>query len=113
VDKVQRWRPSWYHEPGWRLISAYVTVGMPAAELVCAFPDMFFVTARSGRVYTGWAESGRDPQLFDCADYHRRTQAKGWVTFEVRDKDAAGLVLTSCVPESFGCDDGPRIRLKR
>ena len=31
------------------------------------------------------------------------TQAKGWVTFEVRDKDAKGLVLTSCVPEMFGC----------
>ena len=35
------------------------------------------------------------------------------MTFEVRDKDAKGLVLTSCVPEMFGCDDGPRIRLAK
>ena len=114
VDKVARWRPSWYREPGWRLVTAYVTVGMPAVEDGCAWGDMFFVTAPSGRTYQGFLDQRlREPQLFDCADYHRRTQAKGWVTFEVRDKDAKGLVLTSCVPEMFGCDDGPRIRLAK
>ena len=114
VDKVGRWRPSWYREPGWRLVTAYVTVGMPAVEDGCAWGDMFFVTAPSGRTYQGFLDQRlREPQLFDCADYHRRTQARGWVTFEVRDKDAKGLVLTSCVPEMFGCDDGPRIRLAK
>ena len=114
VDKVKRWRPSWYDEPGWRLVTAYVTVGMPAVENGCAWGDMFFVTARSGREYQGFLDqTRREPQLFDCADYHRRTKAKGWVTFEVRDKDAKGLVLTSCVPEMFGCVDGPRIRLTK
>ena len=113
VDKVGRWRPSWYREPGWRLVTAYVTVGMPAVEDGCAWGDMFFVTAPSGRDVHGLDRRHRDPQLFDCADYHRRTQAKGWVTFEVRDKDAKGLVLTSCVPEMFGCTDGPRIRLAK
>jgi hypothetical protein len=114
VDKVARWRPSWYREPGWRLVTAYVTVGMPAVEDGCAWGDMFFVTAPSGREYQGFLDQRlREPQLFDCADYHRRTQAKGWVTFEVRDKDAKGLVLTSCVPEMFGCLDGPRIRLAK
>ena len=114
VDKVGRWRPSWYHEPGWRLVTAYVTVGMPAVEYACAWGDMFFVTAPSGRTYQGFLDQRlREPQLFACSDYHRRTQAKGWVTFEVRDKDAKGLVLTSCVPEMFGCTDGPRIRLAK
>ena len=113
VDKVGRWRPSWYREPGWRLVTAYVTVGMPAVEDGCAWGDMFFVTAPSRRIYTGWTEGDREPHLFECTDYHRRTQARGWVTFEVRDKDAKGLVLTSCVPEMFGCDDGPRIRLAK
>ena len=113
VDKVERWRPSWYREPGWRLISAYVTVGMPAVENEFVWGDMFFVTAPSGREYQGGLVDGREPRLFAWSDYHRPTQAKGWVTFEVRDKDAAGLVLTSCVPELFGCDDGPRIRLAR
>ena len=88
VDKVERWRPSWYHERGWRLISAHITVGMPADEYQCAWSDMFIVTAPSGREYTGWQDSGREPRLFECGDYHRRTQGKGWVTFEVRDKDA-------------------------
>lgn len=114
VDKVARWRPAWYREPGWRLVTAYVTVGMPAVEDGCAWGDMFYVTARSGRTYQGFLDQRlREPQLFDCADYHRRTQARGWVTFEIRDKDAKGLVLTSCVPEMFGCDDGPRIRLAK
>jgi len=114
VDKVGRWRPSWYHQPGWRLITAYITVGMPAVEYECAWGDMFFVTAPGGREYQGFLDQRlREPRLFGCTDYHRRTQVKGWVTFEVRDKDAKGLVLMSCVPEMLGCIDGPRIRLAR
>ena len=112
VTKVERWKPSWYKEPGWRLITARVTVGMPAVDFDCAWSDMFSVTAPSGREYRAWIEGNREPALFACSDYHRRTTDKGWVTFEVRDADAKGLVLTFCMSSVLGCDDAPRIRLK-
>ena len=111
VTKVQRWKPSWYHEPGWRLITAYVTVGMPAVDFECAWSDMFSVTAPGGREYRAWIEENREPALFACSDYHRRTTDKGWVTFEVRDADAKGLVLAFCMSSVFDCDAPPRIRL--
>ena len=78
VDKVERWRPSWYHEPGWRLISAYVTVGMPAVENECALGDMFFVTAPSGRrVHRLGRRAAVNRQLFECSDYHRPDAGEG------------------------------------
>ena len=55
------------------------------------------LTARSGNEYYGWTENLREPSLFACADYHRPTSAKGWLTFEVRDKDAKGLLLSGCL----------------
>lgn len=95
VRKVERWRPSWYDEPGWRLITVYVTVGMPAAEDGCIFPDSFYVEATDGETYQGWIDfQHRMPHLFECTDYHRPTTTNGWVTFEVRDKHAKGLLLT-------------------
>ena len=112
VTQVRRWTPSWYHEPGWRLITAYVKVGLPAVEYECVWGDMFFLTARSGRTYQGFLDQRlREPELFDCSDYHRRTTTAGWVTFEVRDADAKGLVLTACPGDLFGCE-GPGARFK-
>ena len=113
VTKVQRWRPGWYDEPGWRLITAYLEVRMPAAENECAWGDMFTLTARSGRTYQGFQDQQlREPQLFACSDYHRPTTAAGLVTFEVRDADAKGLVLTACPGDLFGCEgSGARIKL--
>ena len=105
VSKVQRWTPSWYREPGWRMVTAYIKVKMPAVENECVWGDMFFLTARSGRTYQGFQDQRlREPQLFDCSDYHRPTAVAGWVTFEVRDADAKGLVLTACPGAFFGCE---------
>jgi hypothetical protein len=113
VTKVQRWRPGWYDEPGWRLITAYLKVRMPAAENECAWGDMFTLTARSGRTYQGFQDQQlREPQLFACSDYHRPTTVAGWVTFEVRDADAKGLVLTACPGDLFGCEgSGAQVKL--
>jgi hypothetical protein len=112
VTKVQRWRPSWYREPGWRLVTAWVKVRMPAVEYECVWGDMFWLEARSGRTYQGWLDQQlREPQLFDCSDYHRATTAQGWVTFEVRDADAKGLLLYACLPELFSCETPAVIRL--
>ena len=104
VTKVQRWRPRGYNEPGWRLITAYVKVRMPASDNDCVWPSMFFVTAKSGREYPGWEEGAREPALWACGDYHRPTTASGWVTFEVRNADAAGLVLTACPGDVLWCE---------
>jgi hypothetical protein len=113
VTKVQRWRPSWYREPGWRLITVYLKVRMPAVEYACAWGDAFWVEARSGRTYQGWLDQQvREPQLFACADYHRATTDTGWVTFEVRDADAKGLVLYACLPAYSWCETPAGIRLK-
>jgi len=113
VTKVQRWRPGWYDEPGWRLITAYLKVRMPAVENECVWGDMFVVTARGGRTYQGFLDQQlREPDLFACSDYHRPTTAAGWVTFEVRDADAKGLVLTACPGDLFGCEgSGATIKL--
>jgi len=112
ADKVQRWKPSWYHEPGWRLVTVHLVIGMPATDDGCAWGDMFSLTARSGREYQGWLDqTNREPELFACTDYHRTTTAKGWVTFEVRDKDAKGLVMSFC-PDVLGfCEQPARIRI--
>lgn len=113
VTKVQRWRPSWYREPGWRLVTVHVKVRMPAVDTECVWGDMFWLEARSGRRYQGWLDQRlREPQLFDCADYHRPTTAQGWVTFEIRDTDAKGLILEACMPELFTCESPARIRLR-
>ena len=53
----------------------------------------------------------RDPSLFACADYHRPTTAAGWVTFEIRDADAKGLVLFACLPAFASCEKPAQIRL--
>ena len=112
VTKVQRWRPSWYRQPGWRLITAYVRVRMPAVEYECAWADSFWLEARSGRTYGGlWISGPRDPSLFACSDYHRATTAAGWVTFEVRDADAKGLLLNACLPAFGFCEKPAVIRL--
>ena len=112
VTKVARWRPSWYREPGWRLITAYVKVRMPANGYECAWGDSFLLEARSGRTYEGLMDSGlRDPSLFACADYHRATTAAGWVTFEIRDAAAKGLVLSACLPAFSSCETPAVIRL--
>jgi hypothetical protein len=112
VTKVQRWRPSWYREPGWRLITAYVKVRMPAVDGGCVWGDMLWLEARSGRTYQGWLDQPlREPQLFACGDFHRATTAAGWVTFEIRDADAKGLVLEACMPELFSCETPATIRL--
>jgi hypothetical protein len=113
VDRVERWQSPWGQRPGWQVVTVRVTVGMPADDDGCVFGSMLFVTAPSGRDYAGFEGGGRRPSLLDCSDDQRRTQAKGWVTFEIRDRDAKGLVLRTCVPEMFGCDDGPRIRLRK
>lgn len=111
VDKVQRWKPSWYRQPGWQLITVYVTVRM-AADDNCVWGDMFSVTAPGGTDYQGWLDQTlREPSIFECADYHRPTTAKGWVTFEVRNEDAKGLLMTACLPEMFSCDDPAVIRI--
>ena len=94
VTKVQRWRPAWYDEPGWRLVTVHVKVRMPAVEYECVLGSTFWLRARSGREYQGFEwQRLREPGLFACSDYHRPTTAAGWVTFEVRDADAKGLVL--------------------
>lgn len=113
VTKVQRWRPAWYREPGWRLVTVHVKLRMPAVDFACAWGDGFWLEARSGRTYQGWWDwqDGRAPELSACADYHRPTTAQGWITFEVRDADAKGLVLTTCRPDG-PCDAPARIRLR-
>ncbi len=111
VDKVRRWKPSWYRQPGWRLVTAYVTVRMPASDGICVLGNDVRLTARSGNQYWGWIENTREPTLYACPDYHRRTTAKGWLTFEVRDKDAKGLVLRVC-PDIVGpCERPAMIRI--
>lgn len=110
VDKVQRWRPSWYHEPGWRLVTIYVSVRMPMLE-GCAFSDMFTLIASSGQTYSAWTYPERQPSLFACSDYHRVTWAKAWLTFEVRDADAKGLRMLACVPEMISCEYGREFSL--
>ena len=112
VTKVQRWRPGWYHEPGWRLVTAYVKVRMPADPIGCAWGDSFWLEARSGRTYGGLTDVEiRDPSLAACADYHRPTTTGGWVTFEIRDADAKGLVLFACLPAFAWCEKPAAIRL--
>ena len=113
VTKVERWRPSWYDEPGWRLLTANVKVRLPAVDDGCAWGDSFWLEAKSGRTYQGWLDQVvREPELFACADYHRVTAAAGWVTFEVRDADAKGLVLSACLPAYSSCEAPAVIRLK-
>jgi hypothetical protein len=112
VTKVERWRPRSYAEPGWRLLAVRVKVRMPAVDAGCAFPSSFWLEARNGRIYEAFEWPVREPQLFECSDYHRRTTAQGWVTFEVRDADAKGLVLETCLPELFSCEAPVRIRLR-
>jgi hypothetical protein len=112
VTKVERWRPSWYREPGWRLVTAYVKVRMPANGYACAWGDSFWLEAKSGRTYWGLVDVGsRDPSLFACADYHRATTTAGWVTFEIRDADAKGLVFSACLPAYSTCETPAVIRL--
>ncbi len=112
VTKVARWRPGWYSEPGWRLITAYVRVRMPAVAYECAWGDTFWLEATSGRTYQGRLDQQvREPQLFACSDYHRRTTAAGWLTFEVLDVDARGLVLSTCLPACASCERPAVIRL--
>ena len=112
VTAVQRWRPSWYREPGWRLVTAYVKVRMPADPIGCAWGDSFWLEARSGRTYGGLMDSGPGiRRSFACADYHRPTTAAGWVTFEIRDADAKGLVLFACLPAFASCEKPAQIRL--
>jgi hypothetical protein len=112
VTRVQRWRPGWYDEPGWRLLTAYVKVRMPADDSRCAWGDSFWVEARNGRTYVGEVDWGlRDPSLHACADYHRPTTVSGWVTFEIRDADAKGLVLFACLPLFASCETPAAIRL--
>jgi hypothetical protein len=117
VVKAGRWQPAWYHEPGWRLVTAWLRVRLPADEMACAWGDMCSLQARSGRVYPGFLDERlREPQLFACGDHHRPTTASGWVTFEVREKDAKGLVLVACPGSMFDCDGDAgeaRIRLQR
>ena len=112
VTKVERWRPSWYREPGWRLLTAYVKVHMPAVDDGCAWGDTFWLEAKSGLTYQGWLDRVvREPELFACADYHRATTAAGWVTFEVRDADAKSLVLHACLPAYSSCETPVVIRV--
>jgi hypothetical protein len=116
VTKVERWKPSWYRQPGWRLITAKLKVGMPGAELDCLYGWMFRLKTQGERTYEGWGryEPGRSrtPYLGACSDYHRPTTGSGWVTFEIRDEDRKGLVLSVCPEDSFGsCDDPVRIQL--
>ena len=113
VTKVERWRPSWFNEPGWRLLTVYVKVRMPAVDDGCGWGDSFWLQAKSGRTYQGWLDQQvREPQLFACSDYHRVTTAAGWVTFEVRDADAKALVLSVCLPAYSWCDESARIQLR-
>jgi hypothetical protein len=112
VTKVQRWRPGWYREPGWRLLTAYVKVRTPTDDSRCAWGDSFWLEARNGRTYGGEVDWGpRDPSLVACADYHRPTTIGGWVTFEIRDADAMGLVLFACLPAFASCETPAAIRL--
>jgi hypothetical protein len=112
VTKVQRWRPSWYRQPGWRLVTAYLKVRMPAVENECVWGSAFWLEARGGRTYQGFEwQQRREPELFACSDYHRATTAVGWVTFEVRDADAKGLLLSACLPAFGLCEKPAVIRL--
>jgi hypothetical protein len=112
VTKVARWRPGWYDEPGWGLLTVYVKVRMPAVDDGCAWGDSFWLEAKSGRTYQGWLDGQvREPELFACADYHRVTTDAGWVTFEVRDADAKGLVLSACLPAYYSCETPAVIRV--
>jgi len=66
-----------------------------------------------GRAYQGRLDQQlREPQLFECADYHRPTMAAGWVTFEVRDADAKGLLLYTCLGTFGSCETPALIRLR-
>jgi hypothetical protein len=112
VTRVERWRPGSYDEPGWRLLVVRLKVRLPAVDDGCVFPSSFWLQARSGRTYEAFEWPVWEPQLFECADYHRPTTAQGWVTFEVRDADARGLVLETCLPELFTCETPLRIRLR-
>ena len=96
VDKAQAWRPS-YWSARRRLVTAYVTVGMPAVE---DGPRGRHVL-RHGlerRTYTGWIEGDREPHLFDCADYHRRRRPRAGCTFFRLGTACEGLAPTSCAP---------------
>ena len=85
---------------------------MPAVDDGCGWGDSFWLLAKSGRTYEGWLDQVvREPELFACADYHRATTAAGWVTFEVRDADAKGLVLHACLPAYGSCETPAVIRL--
>jgi hypothetical protein len=113
VTKVERWRPAWYDEPGWRLLTVYVRVNMPAVEYECAWESSFSLEARSGTIYEAFEwQDRREPALFACADYHRPTTAAGWLTFEVRDEDAKGILLRACPPDFSWCDAAAVIRLE-
>ena len=102
----------WYDEPGWRLLTVRVKVNLPAVEYECAWESSFSLEARSGRTYEGFEwQDRREPALFACADYHRPTTDAGWVTFEIRDADAKGLVLSVCLPSFSGCESPALIRL--
>ncbi len=104
VVKVGRWAPSWYHEPGWHLITVYVKVWMPEESVIaCVWGNSYSVTAPGGNQYTGYEALGREPSLFACVDYHRPTTATGWLTFEVRDRDAKGLMLDVCAWDADVC----------
>jgi hypothetical protein len=59
----------------------------------------------------GWTRWFGNRKLLACADYHRATTAAGWVTFEVRDADAKGLVLHACQPAFYSCERPAVVRL--
>ena len=113
VTKVERWRPAWYDEPGWRLLTVRVKVNLPAVEYECAWGSSFSLVAETGATYEGFEwQDRRAPELFACADYHRPTTDAGWVTFEVRDEDAKGLLLHACLPGFGWCEAPAVIRLE-
>ena len=87
-------------------------VNLPAVEYECAWESSFQLEARSGRTYEAFGLDRREPALFACADYHRPTTDGGWLTFEVRDADAKGLVLQACLPSFSGCESPLVIRLE-
>ena len=77
----------------------------------CAWGSSFQLEARSGRTYEAYGFDRREPALFACADYHRPTTDAGWLTFEIRDADAKGLLLLACLPWFSGCEAPAVIRI--